>query len=310
MRHLLTLDDVNRDEIEDILALATELKDQLQRGVRTPILAHRVLGLVFSKPSLRTRVSFEAGMAHLGGTSLYLGQDVGWQTRESVADFGRVISQYVDLLVCREHAHRTVDELARHASCPVINGLTDTAHPCQALADLFTLRELKGTQRPLKLAFVGDGNNVSRSLAIACCKLGVTFALAAPRHYQLESSLIDRLQREYPECSLQQTEDPKEALQHASAVYTDVWSSMGFESEAERRNRDFASYQINAKIMSLAPADAVFMHCLPAHRGQEVTDDVIDGPQSVVVQQAANRMHLQKGLMVWLVEKNRTEGDA
>lgn len=171
------------------------------------------------------------------------------------------------------------------------------------LADVFTLRELKGGPRPLKLAFVGDGNNVSRSLAIACCKLDISFALATPKSYQLETSLIERLQREHPGCQLLQTNDPEEALQDASAVYTDVWSSMGFEAEAERRNRDFAAYQVNSQMMSLAPSDAVFMHCLPAHRGQEVTDDVIDSPQSVVVQQAANRMHLQKGLMVWLLEQ-------
>lgn len=242
-------------------------------------------------------------MSQLGGTSLYLGQDVGWQTRESIADFSRVISQYVDLLVCREHAHQTVEELARHSSCPVINGLTDLAHPCQALADLFTLGELPAGPRPLKLAFVGDGNNVSRSLAIACSKLDIAFTLAAPENYQLEDSLIERLRRENPGCQLQQTTSPQEAVQEASAVYTDVWSSMGFEAEADRRNRDFTAYQVNAKLMSFAPSDAVFMHCLPAHRGQEVTDDVIDGPQSIVVQQAANRMHLQKGLMTWLLEQ-------
>ena len=250
MRHLLTLDDVTRDEIEDILSICAELKEQYQHGFRPPKLAGRVLGLVFSKPSLRTRVSFEAGMSHLGGTSLYLGQEVGWQTRESVADFARVISQYVDLLVCREHAHRTVEELARNSHCPVINGLTDYAHPCQALADVFTLRELKGTQQPLKLAFVGDGNNVSRSLAVACSKLGIAFALAAPRQYHLEAPLLETLQRSNPHCQLLQTEDPQEAVQQASAVYTDVWSSMGFEAEAERRNRDFAHYQVNARLMA------------------------------------------------------------
>jgi ornithine carbamoyltransferase len=302
MRHLLTMDDVTRDEINDILSAASELKEQFQRGLRPPKLANRVLGLVFSKPSLRTRVSFEAGMSQLGGTSLYLGQDVGWQTRETVADFARVISQYVDILVCREHAHRTVEELARHANCPVINGLTDLAHPCQALADVFTLRELKGGPRPLKLAFVGDGNNVSRSLAIACSKLGISFALATPKSYQLEHSLIERLRRENPGCQLLQTSDPREALQDATAVYTDVWSSMGFEAEADRRNRDFSAYQVDAQMMSLAPNDAVFMHCLPAHRGQEVTDEVIDSPQSIVVKQAANRMHLEKGLLTWLLE--------
>lgn len=301
MRHILTLNDLSTQEMENILALAAQLKDEYQRGIRKPLLAGRVLGLLFSKPSLRTRVSFEAGMTHLGGTSLYLGQDVGWGTRETVADFSRVISQYLDALVCRTHVHETIEELAAHSVCPIINGLTESAHPCQALADVMTMRELASKDRPLKLAFVGDGNNVSRSLAVACSHLGIQFALAAPKGYLLETELFEQLNRERPQTPVMQTTNIAEALSDASAVYTDVWSSMGFEEESERRERDFADYQVNTKLMALAPRDALFLHCLPAHRGLEVTNEVMDSPKSVVVQQAANRMHLQKGLLVWLL---------
>ena len=242
-------------------------------------------------------------MNHLGGTSLYLGQDVGWGTRETIADFARVISQYVDVIVCRTHAHESIEELAKHSDCPIINGLTDLAHPCQALADIMTLRELRGNNEQAKITFIGDANNVSRSLALACSKLGISFSIAAPNQYQFDDGLLDELQQENPRIEITQTDEPSVALANASAVYTDVWSSMGFESEQEERQKDFADYQVNAAMMSLAPSDAVFMHCLPAHRGEEVTNDVIDGPQSVIVKQAANRMHLQKGLLVWLVRK-------
>ena len=303
MRHLLTLNDLTADEIEEILALASQLKHEYEQGERPPVLSGRVLGLLFSKPSLRTRVSFEAGMNHLGGTSLYLGQDVGWGTRETIADFARVISQYVDVIVCRTHAHESIEDLAKYSECPIINGLTDLAHPCQALADVMTLRELKGSNEEAKITFIGDANNVSRSLALACSKLGISFSIAAPNQYQFDDGLLDELQQENPRIEISQTDEPSVALANASAVYTDVWSSMGFESEQETRQKDFADYQVNSKMMSLAPSDAVFMHCLPAHRGEEVTNDVIDGPQSVIVKQAANRMHLQKGLLLWLVRK-------
>jgi ornithine carbamoyltransferase len=238
----------------------------------------------------------------LGGSSLYLGSEVGWGTRESIADFARVISQYLDAIVCRTHAHADIEQLANYSACPVINGLTETAHPCQALADVMTLREEGSQERPPKLAFVGDGNNVSRSLAIACSRLGIEFSLAAPEKYFLETSLLTRLNREQPQTTITQTSDPREAVQNATAVYTDVWSSMGFEDESAEREREFAAYQVNQALLDVAPPDAIFLHCLPAHRGLEVTDEVIDGPQSRIVQQAANRMHAQKGLLVWLLD--------
>jgi ornithine carbamoyltransferase len=227
---------------------------------------------------------------------------VGWGTRESIADFARVISQYLDAIVCRTHTHHTVEQLARYSSCPVINGLTDLAHPCQALADVMTLRELGSQRRPPKLAFIGDGNNVSRSLAIACSRLGIQFSIAAPAGYHLEAELLERLRAENPQTLVQQTTDPAVALHEATAVYTDVWSSMGFEGEAAQRERDFADYQVNAQMIAHAPEDVIFMHCLPAHRGLEVTEEVIDSPASVIVPQAANRMHAQKALLVWLLE--------
>ena len=301
MRHLLTLFDLSPDEIQQIFALANELKMALERGERQPYLAGRVMGLLFEKPSLRTRVSFETAMAHLGGSSQFLGQDVGWGQRESVEDFARVLSQYVDIIVCRTRDHQRVEQLARHSSCSVINGLTSVSHPCQALADLFTLREVHGCLSNKTLAFIGDGNNVARSLAVACGKLGVHFVIASPPAYHIDKPFVDRLNDEFPKLELRTTDDPVCAVRDAVGVYTDVWASMGQEKEQETRKRDFRDYQVDGQLMAKAPSDAVFLHCLPAHRGEEVTDEVIDGPQSIVVQQAANRMHVQKGILAWLL---------
>jgi ornithine carbamoyltransferase len=301
MRHVLTLFELSTSEIERIFAIAEDLKAKLERGVRESLLPGRTLALLFEKPSLRTRVSFETGMAQLGGTSLFLGEDVGWGTRESMADFSQVLSQYVDAIVCRAKSQQRVDELATYATCPVINGLTDEAHPCQALADLYTLRELKGSLPGRKLAYVGDANNVARSLAVACGRLGVRMAIAAPKAYWLGEAFLNQLQAEVPELELSQTEDPAAAVYNADGVYTDVWASMGQEAEKSRRCQAFAAYQVNDELMARAPDSAWFLHCLPARRGEEVTDAVIDGPRSAVVPQAANRMHVQKGLLVWLL---------
>ena len=295
MRHLLTLLDLSREEIAEVLELAVTLKAKFAEGVREPLLRGRVLGLLFSKPSLRTRVSFEAAMTHLGGTSLYLGQDVGWGKREPVNDFGRVLSQYTDAIVCRTFAHQSIEELANYCDCPVINGLTDTAHPCQALADVLTLQEAHGTLSGQSLAFVGDGNNVSRSLAIAC-----NFRLSAPAGYEFNADFMALIEGVEGNGSVCCVEDPVDAVTGVDAVYTDVWSSMGQEKEQKKREQDFASYQVNAELMSHAP-DAIFLHCLPAKRGQEVTAEVIDGPQSRIVEQAANRMHAQKAILAWLL---------
>ncbi len=302
MRHILSVLDLSTVEINEVFRLSAELKQKLARGVREPLFPGRVLALLFDKPSLRTRVSFETGIAHLGGNSLFLGQDVGWgKGRESIADFSQVLSQYVDLVACRTTAHSRIEELAKHSACPVINGLTDYSHPCQAFADLFTLQEFFGSLTGRKLAFVGDANNVARSLAEACGRLGMEFAIAAPQGYQFEESYLCELKRDLPQLKFLQTADPREAVRGACCVYTDVWASMGQEEEKETRAKAFAAFQVDAALMKHALPEARFLHCLPAHRGEEVAAEVIDGPQSSVIPEAANRMHVQKGLMAWLL---------
>lgn len=301
MKHVLTLFDLTADEVKKIFELTKDLKTKLERGVRESLFPGRVLALLFEKQSLRTRVSFETAMTHLGGGSMFLGRDVGWGERESAADFGHVLGQYVDVVACRANSHAKVEALAEYCDRPVINSLTDTAHPCQALADLYTLQELNDSLQGLRLAYVGDANNVARSLAIACGKLDVEFAIASPDGYQFDADFVAKLEREVPNLSLIQTTDPSEAVTGAAAVYTDVWASMGQEAEREERARVFADYQVNSTLMKQATAQACFLHCLPARRGEEVTGEVIDGPQSAIVQEAGNRLHAQKGLLAWLL---------
>ncbi len=300
MRHLLTLLDVSPDEIQEILRIASDLKAQFVQGNREPLLSGRVLGLLFSKPSLRTRVSFEAAMAQLGGASLYLGKDVGWGDREPASDFGRVLSQYVDAIVCRTHQHAQIEELAQFCDCPVINGLTDSAHPCQALADVFTIEEEKGSLAGRSMTFVGDGNNVARSLAVACKLLGVKLILAAPAGYEFADDFLVMIENLPGAGEVAVVSDPVDAVKDTDVVYTDVWSSMGQEDEQTQRRQDFVGYQVNAAMMRHAP-DAIFLHCLPARRGEEVSADVIDGSQSRIVLQAANRLHAQKAVLTWIL---------
>jgi ornithine carbamoyltransferase len=301
MRNLLTVADLKPAEIDRIFAITEDLKSKYTQGLREALLPGRVMALLFEKPSLRTRVSFEAGMINLGGNSLFLGDEVGFGSRESVADFGRVLSQYADVIVVRAFKHQTAVDLANYSTCAVINGLTDFSHPCQAMADLYTLKELVGRLTGHTLAYVGDGNNVALSLAEGCGKMGMKFIMATPAAYQFNGRFTAHLEREVPELEMQVTTDPVEAVKKATAIYTDVWTSMGQEKESQKRRKAFAAYQINAELLAKAPADALFMHCLPAHRGEEVTDEVIDGPQSIVVQQAANRLHVQKGILAWIL---------
>ncbi|MBN2475906.1 MAG: ornithine carbamoyltransferase [Pirellulales bacterium] len=301
MRHLITLADLTAIETERIFSITEDLKNKFAKGLREPLLPGRVMALLFEKQSLRTRVSFEAGMTHLGGNTMFLGNEVGFGSRESIADFGRVLGEYVDVVVVRANQHQTVVELAKHCKCSVINGLTNYTHPCQAMADLFTLRELAGPLAGRTLAWVGDANNVVRSLAMGCGRLGMRLMMATPKKYQFDAETLAWLRREVPDLDLHVTTDPVEAVRDALAIYTDVWASMGQEQEREIRLKDFAGYQVNAELLAHAQKGAVFMHCLPARRGEEVTDEVIDGPQSVVVQQAANRMHAQKGILAWLL---------
>jgi ornithine carbamoyltransferase len=301
MRHLLTLSDVSAAEIQRIFSIAEDLKTKCSKGLREPLLPGRVLALLFEKQSLRTRVSFEAGIAHLGGSSLMLGDDAGFGKRESIADFARVLSEMVDVIVVRSKRHSTVEEFAQYSACSVINGLTDLAHPCQALADLYTLREHFGELAGLRLAWVGDGNNVVRSLVEGCGHLGVELTVCTPPGYELDGDFVSHARRQFPDLELSTTNDPKHAVRSAAAIYTDVWASMGQEGERDKRIKDFQKYQVNEKLMEAAREDAIFLHCLPAKRGEEVTDEVIDSPQSLVIAQAANRMHVQKGILVWLL---------
>lgn len=301
MRHLTTLAELSSLEIEHIYQISTDLKAKFSQGLREPLLPGRVMALLFEKPSLRTRVSFETAMMHLGGGTLFLGSDAGFGSRESIPDFVRVLSQYVDCIVARVYKHETIVELAKYSTCSVINGLSDVSHPCQALADLFTLRERFGSLAGRTLAYLGDANNVARSLAFCCGRLGMRFHLAAPEGYRFSQKYLDFLARECPGIEVEMEADPIKAVRGAAAVYTDVWASMGQESEAAARKQVFKDYQVDCDVMKAAGPQAYFMHCLPAHRGEEVTDAVMDSPQSIVVEQAGNRMHVQKGLLAWLL---------
>ena len=305
MEHFLTIADLTGQEVRDLIDRAAQMKKAQLSGRRELPLQGRSLALLFEKPSLRTRVSFEAAMAQLGGTNIFIqSREIGLGTRESVTDFARVISQYVDVLVARVFDHQLVVELAEHATIPIVNGLSDLAHPCQVLGDLLTIHELCGQIEGRKIAFVGDGNNVARSLATGSVMLGAKFLLAAPSGYEFQEDFLRRTQQLSGTGSIETTNDPNAAVDGADVVYTDVWASMGQESEREGRRSVFAGYQVNAELLRHAPATVKVMHCLPAHRGEEITDEVIDGPNSVVIQQAANRLHAQMGLLVGLLAES------
>jgi ornithine carbamoyltransferase len=301
-RHFVDLFDLSASDARELIDRAIVLKRDEKRGQRPLLLAGRSLGLLFEKPSLRTRVSFEAAIARLGGNAIFLrGPDVGLGSRESVADFARVLSQYVDALAVRTYSHDMVLELAQWSSIPVINALSDFSHPCQAMADLMTIEELKGPLAGKKIAFVGDGNNVARSLAVAAAHLGLRYVLAAPDGYEFPAAFSERFTARFPKVPLAVERDCRKAVAGADVVYTDVWASMGQEEEAVLRRKIFAAYQVNEELLALADSRAVFMHCLPARRGEEVSAGVLDGPSSQVILQAANRLHFQMALLVWLL---------
>ena len=260
------------------------------------------MGMIFEKQSLRTRVSFEAGMFQLGGTTISLGSEIGFGKREAVKDIAQVLSSMVDVIMFRALKHKSVEDLAVYSTCPVINGLTDIAHPCQALSDMLTIYEIFGQIQGLKLAWIGDANNVAASLLRAASKLGLKMSIAAPVQFQFDSATVNDLIGESPASgfAFDLTDDPAMAVRDAHVVYTDVWVSMGQESEETQRKQVFAPYQVNEMLMSKARQNAVFLHCLPARRGLEVTDGVMDSPQSRAVLQAENRLHAQKGLLAWL----------
>jgi ornithine carbamoyltransferase len=299
-RDFVELSALVTEELYGLLALAARLKGELKHGLEHPYLRGKTLAMIFQKPSLRTRISFETGMAQLGGHAIYLGpSEIGLGEREAVKDVAHNLSRWVDVIMIRTFAHATCADLAREAAVPVINGLTDLVHPCQLLADLFTLYERFPDLAALKIAFVGDGFNLANTWIEAAELAGFELRVACPSGYEPEPKFLGRLRRN-PRARL--THDPAVALRDADVVYTDAWVSMGQEEQAQIRRRDFRSFQVSRKLLKHAKHGALVMHCLPAHRGEEITDEVIDGPSSVVLDQAENRLHAQKALLLWLLK--------
>lgn len=308
MNHFLTITDTTTDQLRRILNLAIELRTQRQRGqANDPILAGQTLAMIFEKPSLRTRVSFQQAMFELGGQSIVLGKDeIGLGKRESVADVARVLAGMVQGVAARVFDHQHLVELAEHSDVPIVNMLSDFSHPCQALADAMTIIDEFGQDLDGRtVAFVGDGNNVARSLALICGRLGMNFILASPPDYALEQAFADRVMRDVPSMHFEMTHDPALAVRNADVIYTDTFVSMGQEDEKQHRLRVFHDYQINADLVAAAPSHAIVLHCLPAYRGTEITDEIMDGPQSRVFPQAHNRLHAQKGLLAVLMGKHQ-----
>ncbi len=299
-KSLASLDHLTREEIEQILKTSELLKLQLIRGQEHPVLKGKTLAMIFEKPSTRTRVSFEVGMWQLGGYALYLSSgDLQLGRGETIADTARTLSRYVNGIMARVFSHQTILDLIQHSKVPVINGLSDFSHPCQGLADLFTVYEKKGRLDGLKLAYVGDGNNVAHSLIDGCSKVGMNIVLACPKGYEPDSKVVAQGKKEARKngSEVRVTDDPKEAVKGADIIYTDVWASMGKEKEHGERVKILKPYQVNSKLVKGAKEDYIFMHCLPAHRGEEVTDEVADSKNSVIFDQAENRLHTQKALM-------------
>ncbi|RJP28198.1 MAG: ornithine carbamoyltransferase [Candidatus Omnitrophota bacterium] len=305
-KDLISIVNLKRSQIEDILSLTDSLIADRQKFSRH--LTGKTLALIFQKPSNRTRVSFEVGMYQLGGNSIYLSPgEINLGVRESIKDVAKTLSRYVDGIVIRTFEHANVVELAKYSSVPVINGLSDFSHPCQALADIYTVtRKLKDRQK-ITLAYIGDGNNVSNSLLYVCAKLGINMKMATPKGYEPDGGVLEGaviLSKE-TNCLISHSYDPAETAEGADVIYTDVWTSMGQEKEAAKRKKAFEKFQINSKLVSLAKAGALIMHCLPAHRGEEITDEVIDGANSIVFDQAENRLHVQKAILIKLLGDNK-----
>ena len=302
-KHMISLKDYSREELEEIFDLAAAVKaDSPAYG---GVLHGKSLAMIFQKHSTRTRVSFEVGMYELGGQALYLGTDaIQLERGETIADTARVLSRYVDGIVARVYAHQDILDLAKFGTVPVVNGLSDLLHPCQALADYFTLRERRGTLEGLKIAYVGDGNNVCHELMFGAVKLGLQISVASPEGYQPNQLIVKSAGRDAQKLGApvpDVSSDPQAAVEGADVVYTDVWTSMGQEAEADARREAFAGYMVTEEMMAAASPEAVFMHCLPAHRGEEVAAEVIDGPQSVVFDEAENRLHVQKAVLMLLM---------
>lgn len=301
MKHLLSLHDWSPEDIEKALALAERLKKEQKEGIPHPLLQGKTLGMIFTKSSTRTRVSFEVGMYQLGGNALFLSSnDIQLGRGETIYDTANVLSRYLDGIMIRTFKQSDVEDLAKYGSIPIINGLTDLLHPCQVLADLLTIKEHCGSLKGKKLAYVGDGNNMAHSLMYGGAKTGMEVAVATPAAYKCDETVVRQAIEDAKEtgAKILITEDPKEAVKDADVVYTDTWVSMGQESEKEEKVKVFGAYQVNKELFSLAKPNAIFLHCLPAYRGMEVTDDIIDGHNSVVFDEAENRLHAQKAVMV------------
>jgi ornithine carbamoyltransferase len=300
-KHLATLHDLTVEEMQEIFKVAVDLKHKLKAGEPTPILKGKTLAMVFQKPSTRTRVSFEVGIFQLGGVGLYLGpNDLQLKRGETIADTAQVLSRYVDGIMARVFAHQDILDLCKYSRVPVINGLSDLTHPCQVLADLLTIIEHRGNNlKGMKLAYVGDGNNMAHSLMLGCVKMGMHVSVATPKGYEPKPEIVEwALADAKPTgANVVVTTDPAEAVKNADVVYTDVWASMGQESEHDARVKIFKPYQINEALVARAKKDYLFMHCLPAHRGEEVSAGVIDGPHSIIFDEAENRLHAQKAVM-------------
>ncbi|MEG1890907.1 MAG: ornithine carbamoyltransferase [Clostridia bacterium] len=300
MKHLLKLGDLEGEQILEILNLADQLKDERKHGVNHPLLAGKTLGMIFQKASTRTRVSFEVGMSQLGGAALFLSsRDLQIGRGEPVQDTARVLSRYLDGIMIRTFSQQEVEDLAAYGSIPIINGLTDYAHPCQVLADLMTIRERKGCLKGLKLCFVGDGNNMANSLIVGCIKVGMAVRVACPAAYQPDAQIM-RWAKENGDFLCEP--HVMAMSEGADVLYTDVWASMGQEEEAAKRRMAFAGYQVNAEVMQAAQKDAMVQHCLPAHRGEEITEDVLEAHADEIFEEAENRLHAQKAVMVTLMK--------
>ncbi|MBU6391140.1 MAG: ornithine carbamoyltransferase [Planctomycetes bacterium] len=304
-KDLISIADLSPTDIEEIFTVTKELKEWHNKGYDEKCLNGKILGMIFEKSSMRTRVSFEVAMVHLGGYAIYLTQsDINLGKREAVKDGARVLSRYVNGIAIRTFGQETIQELARFATVPVINALSDYLHPCQALTDLYTIKEKFGTYANLKLAFVGDGNNIARSLAQICAKLGLHFHIASPKGYELTPDFLSKTKQMADGNEVVHLyQDPREAVENANVVYTDTWISMGQEAEIEVRKQAFKSFQVNSDLLKSAKSDVKVMHCLPAHRGEEITDEIIDGASSIVYDQAENRLHIEKALLKLLLRK-------
>ena len=304
MKDFIAIADYSPEALQEMLDLAIKLKKEYLASGNSPLLKGKVLAMIFQKPSLRTRVSFDMAMRHLGGDALYLSPaEIGLGKREAISDIARVLSGYVEAIMARVFEHQHVIELAKWSTVPVINGLSDYNHPCQAMADALTIYEKFGPLKGLNITFIGDGNNVAVSLMHICSKLGANFTIASPEGFDLPANTIN-LAKQFASKSgskLTFVRDPHQAVQNAQVIYTDTWTSMGQEEETEQRLKIFPPYQVNSQLVSEASPDVIVMHCLPAHRGQEITDEVADGPHSALFPQAHNRLHAQKAILVKLL---------